>query len=71
MGCLQDTGSVIIHVVFKKTLLRTFQDYKDFLQDVEGINSEAFLGTKAYNAKQNRLWIDQVSGDDCADSDSP
>ena len=46
MGCLQDAGSVIIYVV-KNTLLDTFQDYKDFLQDVEGINSEAFLGTKA------------------------
>ena len=55
MGCLQDAGSVIIYVVFKKTLLHTFQDYKDFLQDVEVINSEAFLGTKAYNAKQNKL----------------
>ena len=71
MGCLQDAGSVIIYVIVKKTLLHTFQDYKDFLQDVEVNNSEAFLGTKAYNAKQNKLWIDQVSGDDCADSDFP
>ena len=47
MGCLQDAGSVIIYVVVKNTLLHAFQDYKDFLQDVEGINSEAFLGTKA------------------------
>ena len=39
----------------KKTLLHTFQDYKDYLQDVQVINSEAFLGTKAYNAKQNKL----------------
>ena len=71
MVYLQDAGSVIIYVVFKKSLLHTFQDCKDFLQDVEVINSEAFLGTKAYNAKQNKLWIDQVSRDDCADSDSP
>ena len=56
---------IIIHVTFKKTLRHILQDYEAFPEDVEGINSEAFLGTKAYNAQQNRLWVDLVA---CVDS---
>ena len=48
----QDVGSGITLVVFKKTLRHILQDYEAFLQDVEGINSEAFHGTKAYNATE-------------------
>ena len=69
-GRFQDVESVSIQVGFKKTLLYILQDYEIFLQYAEVINSEAFLGAKAYSAQQNRLYVDLVSGVDCADFDS-
>ena len=50
-------GVVIIQAASEKILCHILQDYKVFLQNVEGINSEACLGPKPFNVQQNNIWV--------------